>query len=747
MRNAVATLLLGIAMSSSAREVFVSPTGDDGAMGTRKAPLRTLAKAVENVQPGDTITVRGGVYREAVLLEGVKGTEGKPVRLQAAKGESVVLDGTEPVAGPWEQWQKGIWRTRLKADSQIQQLFAGKRMLNEARWPNASFSQLWDVKRWAKSTKGSRKDLMICTELAKTNVDWTGAVAVLNVGHQYKTWTRTVLAHKPGSDRFTYDLAERLGDGRDDGRSWADDRFFLVGKLAALDAPGEWFHDVAGGWLYLYPETAADPAKLDIRRKARVYGIQARNCAFLQVSGLDFFACTVNLNGCEDSLIEDGKALYPTYTRHYGDSFPKGKRKPMPFTGMIGNRNTVRRLGIAYANGFGILVRGVKNTVEDCVARDVNWWGNFAYGGISINGGKPEEGGGNVVQRCTVSHCGNVGILYYSPGADIGYNHVHHTGLTCHDIAAVHVGGRSARGSVTHHNWIHHSSGLGMRGDDQTRELTLHHNVVWNCRRGIAIKGDRNLVYNNTVLVDPASATSTGSLIVPKRAEPKKWWTRDPVLAVQNDHSTVVNNATYGITSRSQSTDMKGTTTFGNVLLPKDLNRVFQQATPADFAKLTFDLRPRPGTPLIDAGKPVPGVRHSGTPPDAGAYEAGAKPWRAGAGWTYDPLPGVVPVPFHRGYAPSVPMHRDLLGSELSDEAKVALVALHKSLWLKDRRLQRRVQAINARTAFPKSSAEYKKHQKIVSQAHQIVAREFEAEAPKVVPEAERVLLKKLLVR
>ncbi|MBT3292198.1 MAG: DUF1565 domain-containing protein, partial [Victivallales bacterium] len=90
MRNAVATLLLGIAMSSSAREVFVSPTGDDGAMGTRKAPLRTLAKAVENVQPGDTITVRGGVYREAVLLEGVKGTEGKPVRLQAAKGESVV---------------------------------------------------------------------------------------------------------------------------------------------------------------------------------------------------------------------------------------------------------------------------------------------------------------------------------------------------------------------------------------------------------------------------------------------------------------------------------------------------------------------------------------------------------------------------------------------------------------------------------------------------------------------------------
>jgi hypothetical protein len=689
--------------------------------------------------------IREGVYRESVLLVDVKGTREKPVVLRAAAGESVVLDGSESVSGPWERWQTGIWRTRVDVKEQIQQVFTGNRMLTEARWPNASFSQLWDRERWAKSAAGSRKDLMICAELAGSDVDWTGALAVLNVGHQYKTWTRTVLDHKAGSDRFTYALEERLGDGRDDGPGWADDRFFLVGKLAALDSPGEWFHDVAEGWLYLWPEQAVDPATLDIRRKARVYGVESRNCSFVQVSGLDFFACTVNLGSCEDCVVEDGEALYATYSRLYSDGFPQGKRTPMPFTGMTGDRNTMRRFGVAYANGYGILVRGVANTVEDCVVRDVNWWGNFAYGGISVNGGKPGEKSGNAVRQCTVANCGNVGILYYSPGSDIGYNHVHHVGLTCHDIAAVHVGGQNARGSVAHHNWIHHSTGLGMRGDDQTRELTLHHNVVWDCRLGIAIKGDENLVHNNTVLVDPASATSVGSLIVPKRPEPKKWWTRDPVLAVQNDHSTVVNNATYGVTSRSLSPDLKQTISFGNVLLPSDLTSVFLQAMPADFTNLTFDLRPRPGAVLVDAGKPIPGAPRLANQPDAGAYETGEKPWRAGASWDYDPLPGLVPVPFHRDWALLVPMHRSVLDSDLSEEAKSALVSLHKSLWLKDTRLERRTKAISARGAFPKDSEDYKKHQAVVAETHRVVAREFEAEAPKVVPEADKGLLAELL--
>jgi hypothetical protein len=743
MRYALLLSALGLALSLPAREVFVSPTGDDGAAGTREEPLQTLAKAVAGLQAGDTITLRGGVYRESIVLDGVKGTQEKPVRVRAADGESVVLDGTELVPGPWEVWRDGIWRTRVSVKEQIQQVFAGDRMLTEARWPNASFAQLWDRERWAKSAKGSQKDLMICQELAATKVDWTGALAVLNVGHQYKTWTRTVLAYQPGSDRFTYAMEERLGDGRDDGPAWADDRFFLVGKLAALDAPGEWFHDVPGGWLYLWPEKAGDPGRQTVRRKARVYGLQTKNCSFVQISGIDFFGCTVNLNDSQDCLVEDGKALYPTYTRLYRDNFPRSKRKAMPFTGVVGDRNTMRRFGVAYANGYGICVRGVSNTIEDCVARDVNWWGNFSYAGISVSGGKPGEKSHNAVSRCTVANCGNVGILYYSPGSDIGHNHVHHVGLACHDLAAVHVGGQSARGSVAHHNWIHHSTGLGMRGDDQTRELTLHHNVVWDCRVGIVIKGDRNVVCNNTVLVDPASATSTGSLIVPKRAEPKKWWTRNECLPVQNENSIVANNATHGVTSRSLSPDLGKTEAFGNVLLPTDLTTVLQRATPADFANLTFDLRPRPGSALIDAGKPIPGI--SGT--CAGAYVPGREPWKAGAGWDYDPLPGLVPVPFHRPWALFVPMHRSVLDSDLSDEAKTALVALHKRLWLKDSRLQRRMAAISARVAFPRDSDDYKKHQAIVAETHRVVAREFEAEAPKVVPEVERALLKKVLSR
>ena len=72
-------------------------------------------------------------------------------------------------------------------------------------------------------------------------------------------------------------------------------------------------------------------------------------------------------------------------------------------------------------------------------------------------------------------------------------------GKACKDLAAVHTGGGECRGSRAHHNWIHGSSGIGLRGDDQTRGLTVHHNVTWDCGfYGIIVKGDDNLVYHNT---------------------------------------------------------------------------------------------------------------------------------------------------------------------------------------------------------------------------------------------------------
>jgi hypothetical protein len=48
-----------------------------------------------------------------------------------------------------------------------------------------------------------------------------------------------------------------------------------------------------------------------------------------------------------------------------------------------------------------------------------------------------------------------------------------------------------------------------------------------------------------------------------------------------------------------------------------------------------MDFRPRPGSPLNDAGRIISGITDGfeGNAPDIGAYESGVKPWNAGITW------------------------------------------------------------------------------------------------------------------
>jgi parallel beta-helix repeat protein len=93
--------------------LFVAPSGNDGAPGTRKRPLRTLAKAVAKARSGGTIVLRGGAYHESVTVPG-----GKRLTVQAAPHEAVWLDGSSPVTG-WRAgdhaWVREGWTARFDA--------------------------------------------------------------------------------------------------------------------------------------------------------------------------------------------------------------------------------------------------------------------------------------------------------------------------------------------------------------------------------------------------------------------------------------------------------------------------------------------------------------------------------------------------------------------------------------------------------------------------------------------------------
>jgi parallel beta-helix repeat protein len=68
----------------------VANDGNDRAPGTADAPLKTLQRAADLVQPGDTVLVKAGTYAGMNFYRGIGGTPGHPIRFQA--GPNVIIN-------------------------------------------------------------------------------------------------------------------------------------------------------------------------------------------------------------------------------------------------------------------------------------------------------------------------------------------------------------------------------------------------------------------------------------------------------------------------------------------------------------------------------------------------------------------------------------------------------------------------------------------------------------------------------
>jgi alpha-L-arabinofuranosidase len=92
--------------------LHVSIDGDDAASGTETHPLRTVQRAADLAQPGTTVRVHGGVYRERVDPPRGGRSDAERIVFEAAPGEAVVLAGSEPARG-WRRIDGRVWELRL----------------------------------------------------------------------------------------------------------------------------------------------------------------------------------------------------------------------------------------------------------------------------------------------------------------------------------------------------------------------------------------------------------------------------------------------------------------------------------------------------------------------------------------------------------------------------------------------------------------------------------------------------------
>lgn len=616
MRRPLLTLTLAIAFSSQlavANEYHLSPDGS--------GQWTTLQQAADNISPGNTCYVHPGSYRETVTLT-KSGAKGKPIRFVAVGQTPVVLDGTEPIAAKWTRHKGSVYKAKVSAP--VTQLFVDRKMMIAARWPNTTFDRILTRDGWAAVDRGSRYGKIKDKELAQTGVDWTGATAVLNIAHQFYTWSRPVLRHSAGSSTFEYakDMGQQLEIKSSQIGYWEDDNYYLTGKLEALDAEGEWFHDAESGVLYLWAPGSVDPSTLNVEHKTRDLAITGKGVSHIEFVGFHFFGATFDITG-EHITIDNCHLRYPAYA--IGVPELNTPRVKSVITTIRGRHNTISNSSLMHSATAGLRMNGEFNTVDNCYVTDVCWTGTLQHHGIA-NSTLPGYGkGNNVIRNSTVHDIGGVGIATAgAPKAVVEYCHVYRGGLLCKDVSLVYTQMPTIVGTEYRYNWVHDSlspsNSLGLRGDDQTRGLYLHHNVVWNCRRvGMVCKGDHNRGYNNTFL-----ANGDNDIVWMGGPEPEKVWRKQhDLLKEQNRDSILINNA-YRRAREHHRKSYDG--------IPGDVTNNYEGT---DFGLedwRNLDFRPKADSPLVDAGRVVEGITapYQGKAPDIGAYERGGENWKPG---------------------------------------------------------------------------------------------------------------------
>jgi alpha-N-arabinofuranosidase len=114
-KKTMGLLLVMLPMAATfvpATEFNVAVTGNDTNVGTLSSPFRTIQHAADLAQPGDTITVHAGVYRERVNPPRGGESDAKRIVYQAAPGKKVEIRGSEVVRN-WEQVKGDVWKATL----------------------------------------------------------------------------------------------------------------------------------------------------------------------------------------------------------------------------------------------------------------------------------------------------------------------------------------------------------------------------------------------------------------------------------------------------------------------------------------------------------------------------------------------------------------------------------------------------------------------------------------------------------
>ena len=525
-------LIFQILFSSSifASVYYVSPTGNNNNKGVSKTQaFQTVQYAIDQMRSGDKLMVMDGYYFGALKLK-------SGITIKAIHPRNVTFSGAALVKTTFEKYSGGIYRTPIGAKN-IKQLFFNNKPMTWAQWPNIQWSENWNAsKKWKSATNGTGPGILSSNAFSEINgLDLKGGYCFIRYGKGNSCYSRRIESFDGKTlnwnDEDFYDKKRTGEDGPrgskeallslSESHNWHPNksRFFLAGDLDLLDAEGEWF--VEDDFLYFYPPEGTDPNKAEVVVSTLDYVInEDKSLSNITFEGIHFFATSVKLVAKHNKNIK----FYDTYFTYIGGEKlfvdrVKGNAIARPIE-VQGEKIQFQKCLFAGAQNSALQLYGSQLVVKNCVFMENNRHANFESRALSIR----VNGTYKITRNTFFNNCSdaiNINIHAYveTEKPEVSYNNVFNAGIFNSDVSGLYMPTKSQRYLEIHHNWFHNVNGNAVRLDLAGRELSVHHNVFWESKRGINIEGYGGFnIYNNTSIHNEVGNSVTRNVLNHARA-------------------------------------------------------------------------------------------------------------------------------------------------------------------------------------------------------------------------------------
>ena len=525
--------------------------GNDSHSGSAQCPLASVTKAVSLSSDNQEIVVYEGVYHESIMIDGFQN-----LTVRSAVNNRVVFDGTRSITndlgGVWNQSSDGIHEVDLGIDAW--QVFKDYQQQVPARWPNANFSDysvLDQENNWAHGTigqggqysNGAMQDSggtsNASNGLVDSGIDPVGAIAILNVG-SFRTYSRFVNDYDANNSTFFYDTVP----------TWKNKHhhYFLEGKRELIDVEGEWWINSTTDRLHMLFANGSNPNDIDIRVKTQAFAFNITNSDNVSLQGLEFFATTFRSHQCDGCSVIDSDLMYPsTSKRGLGIAGEDVEERWVSRMDRCSNC-LIDNSSFAHTDGSAIEFHGAalqshNNTINNSHFEFIDWSASDLPGLMVtiFDGGKDNTFSNNTIRKTGASATVSIGD---SP--QFFFNKITQTGFIQSDGAVMQMMMAEQAGAEVAYNWIYNTAKYGIRmdgpagGTNTGNNASVHHNVLWDIKTGIMVKGNYHHTHNNTVFGNDSGLTKNQIIVLFENG-------------AGNENSTTANNAADTIAAHRSS--------------------------------------------------------------------------------------------------------------------------------------------------------------------------------------------------